>query len=504
MLFGTSLLDSMNDNNTSEYIIRKNRRQKFISDVVIKGLTQLLVGIRGLIFLSVIAKNLGASSYGIWSQIIITSTLISPLLILKLNEASVRYFGSESNKEKPKIFFSMLSLIWTILIFVYILTKPFSNQISLLIFGKAETIIYFNVLILFIITRATFMIVHVYYRSINKIKKHSAIEILRNILEVSIISVLIIYFNFQLSKAVIVLICIEAFIAFGMLFNVINEIGFSLRFNLKEIIRYLKYCIPLLPSRILSWLINFSDRYIIVYFMGLGAVGIYSAAYRLGQIVKLLLEPISFTLLPLISILWEQKNFSEVRKYTEHSLKYYLFFATPAVFIISQLGPVILTKLATEEFLTNRWLIFFITAGIFFFGAHRIYVFIIFLGEKTWLFPIVSFFGAGLNIGLNFILIPKIGLMGAAIATFVSYLFKFIAIVVLAKKLFPIGIDLKSLTKCLFSSASMFLIIRALDPQNLLEIIGVVFLGIFVYISLMILIKGFEKKEWNLIKSLIR
>ena len=46
--------------------------------------------------------------------------------------------------------------------------------------------------------------------------------------------------------------------------------------------------------------------------------------------------------------------------------------------------------------------------------------------KKSMLSLVTTAAGAGLNIGLNFLLIPMMGVNGAALATFASYLFVFL------------------------------------------------------------------------------
>jgi len=90
----------------------KSSEQKFAFDVFIYGLTQVFVGLKGLFVLPVIAKILGATKYGIWSQVMVTISLLSPILTLRLEMASVRYLAAKGEKEVRGEFFSMLGMIW--------------------------------------------------------------------------------------------------------------------------------------------------------------------------------------------------------------------------------------------------------------------------------------------------------------------------------------------------------------------------------------------------------
>ncbi|NQE44582.1 hypothetical protein C5S31_00995 [ANME-1 cluster archaeon GoMg2] len=49
----------------------------FAQRVGLMGITTLIVNLRGLIFIPILTKTLGASDYGIWAQIIVTSSLVT-------------------------------------------------------------------------------------------------------------------------------------------------------------------------------------------------------------------------------------------------------------------------------------------------------------------------------------------------------------------------------------------------------------------------------------------
>lgn len=50
--------------------------QKFAKNVLVIGVTQVLVVLSGIILLPLITKTLGAHDYGIWAQVQVTLTLV--------------------------------------------------------------------------------------------------------------------------------------------------------------------------------------------------------------------------------------------------------------------------------------------------------------------------------------------------------------------------------------------------------------------------------------------
>jgi len=63
----------------SEYIV-------FAKRVSLIGVVKFISSLRGLILLPILAKNLGVANYGIWSQISVTVGLLTPFLMLNIDQ----------------------------------------------------------------------------------------------------------------------------------------------------------------------------------------------------------------------------------------------------------------------------------------------------------------------------------------------------------------------------------------------------------------------------------
>ena len=70
----------------------------FAQRVGLVGITTLIVNLRGLILIPILTKTLGADAYGIWSIIMITISLLSPLALLGLTTAMIRFLAAEKEE----------------------------------------------------------------------------------------------------------------------------------------------------------------------------------------------------------------------------------------------------------------------------------------------------------------------------------------------------------------------------------------------------------------------
>jgi O-antigen/teichoic acid export membrane protein len=473
----------------------------FAADVLLRLVTQLLTSGRGLVYLPVIAKTLGAADYGVWAQISITLTLLAPCLGLRLEMACVRYLSSKKGRKVARDFFGMLALIAsTVLvagIFLFLLKKPFAS----LLFDDPSLSNLIAPLLLLIGVRVLFQFLHGYYRAFRHIVAYSLIQLVQVALELGLLFTFVVALKWAIPGVVLSIVLAESILILGILTDILRREGFPTCLSWRNLWPYLKYSLPLIPNAALYWVINSSDRYVIVHFLNLEQVAIYSATYRLAQLGAFFLSPIAFVLFPTISKQWEEGKKDLTKRYVRGASRYYIMLALPAMVGIYWLGPSLLRMLTTSEFVIDRLLLLYIALGVCFIGLYQLYVYTIHLKEQTRFLPFVFLGVAGLNLGLNFIMVPRIGITGAAIATVISYFIQFCIIYGYSHRFYGVSIDLISLARVVAASASMFALIRLLPPRGWAQILGIVALGAVAYGLVMVLIGGVKREDWLLIRS---
>lgn len=207
----------------------------------------------------------------------------------------------------------------------------------------------------------------------------------------------------------------------------------------------LAYCVPLIPAAIFWWIMGVSDRYMIKWFLGSDANGIYAVAYKIPTILTILAS--------VFMEAWQLSAIAESSGDRQTHLHFYGHvweaFAS-AVFlcagVIIALSPLLIRLLADEPYY-EAWryipmLTLSMAAAAFSNFMGSVYVVTKKSGASFW----TSMIGAGINIGLNLWLIPLLGVQGAAAATFVSCLAVFLIRIVNARRLLPFPLSGKKLT----------------------------------------------------------
>ena len=475
---------------------------KFTSAIIWVGLSQIIIYSFGLITLPILTKAFGTELYGIWSQIMVTVGLLNPILTLHLGAAAVRYLSAEKDIKKISVNFSnMLSTILLITITIIIVSALFRSNLAVILF---QNINYSLLIILMFILASTGAIISFmicYLRARGKIKALSIFNILCTLIKIIILSVLVI-FNFSLETIVLSWILVESIFIISLFILIIKKIGFRLP-NFSNLSNYLTFSVPQVPSGTLLWIIDSSDRYLITSFLGLSQTGIYSVSYSLGSLMSFFYVPLSFVVFPLISSYWENNEVNNVKTYLEYSTKIFLALAIPGAMIIYNLSFPLLNVLTTSKFSVSSSLILLIAIGTIFLGIYQINFYIICLIEKTKYVPFIIGISAFLNIILNIILIPKLGIMGAAISTIISYAILATIVLSWAKMEINYNLDYLFIFKIIVSSLLMTFIINFITISNSLEIILVAITGCILYIIFLFIFRTFSVSERKMMYALL-
>ncbi len=186
----------------------------------------------------------------------------------------------------------------------------------------------------------------------------------------------------------------------------------------------LRFSIPMIPTTIFWWVTNVADRYMVTEMIGADANGLYAVAYKIPTLLILLSG--------IFIEAWQFSAISE-RGDAEHSAFFSTVFDSfQALMFIFGCGLTAFAKIAVRVMAANAayypaWKYIPMLSAATIFSSLVTFMGSVYLVEKKSVLSFVtSMTGAVINVALNFLLIPRIGVNGAAIATFFSYFVVFI------------------------------------------------------------------------------
>jgi O-antigen/teichoic acid export membrane protein len=198
----------------------------------------------------------------------------------------------------------------------------------------------------------------------------------------------------------------------------------------------LVFGMPLVPASVAAWITVSSDRFIIQMFHDNEEVGLYAISVTVASVILLLTSAFQLAWGPFAYSIMDDAD--AMRTYS----KVFSLYSWLGAWIGTGLvlfAPAVLVLLATPAYYPAISSIPFLVFAQLANGA----IFIAAIGpgiaKKPSPLAVSTFVAAGVNLALNFLLIPSLGRDGAAVSTLLSYLAGMILLFFLAQRIYPIG-----------------------------------------------------------------
>lgn len=184
----------------------------------------------------------------------------------------------------------------------------------------------------------------------------------------------------------------------------------------------LAYALPLLFTSIVFFFIGWTDTFMIGYFKNAYDVGIYNAAYPTAYLMWLFPSSILMLALPIMTELYTSKNKEAFNYLLKKIIKWIFTFNLILVLIFSFFASEILSVLFGSQYASGNYVLIILSVSFFIFYISQSFENVFLTLNKTKIILYNAISAASLNIVLNYILIPKMGILGAAIGTGISLL----------------------------------------------------------------------------------
>ncbi len=251
----------------------------------------------------------------------------------------------------------------------------------------------------------------------------------------------------------------------------------------------LAFGIPLVPHGLAGWVLNLSDRWLIGLFIGLpavaaqAAVGVYSFGYLIGQVPAIAAISFNAAWTPTF---FQRGGSSAGPRLLRETTTLSLGGLSLIVAGIAVLSPIAAGLLARGDWGSQALVMADVSAIVAFsalpYGLYFMLVGTLFLRKQTRGLPFLTVGSAAAGIGANLLLIPGLGIIGAAWATLGSYAVLAGLTWWLAARGYPIRLDLLRIGLIVAFTAVVVITARTLVlPGFTLQLaLGVGLLGVLV------------------------
>jgi O-antigen/teichoic acid export membrane protein len=214
-------------------------------------------------------------------------------------------------------------------------------------------------------------------------------------------------------------------------------------FDYKLLRSAVAYGLPLALWEQAAIILDAGDRIFVQYYLNFEALGYYSCACTItNYIAQSLMYPLNLALVPIYMKMWETQGREQTTVFLSKILNYFIMIVMcvlAGVLVTARSAVIVLGSAKLQD---AAPLLPTLAVGVMLYAVHIFFSAGLVIHKKTKTLAKIIAYSAILNTALNVLLIPRIGLQGAALATLISYAF-FLAILVRASSaIMPLRVNI--------------------------------------------------------------
>ena len=423
--------------------------------------TMILSGASAFLLIPILVRYLSPEEYGIITIVSVITTFVMISSTLGMN-SSIEYeyhnLGPNSNEFREHLgtIFLFTCIVSVVIAIVVFISRPIFEMafpsFPFYPFIIGASLIGSSAAVILMLTST--------YRIQGKPIRYVSVALMQFFLSVAAVLIFVVYFDLGAEGKVIgdIIAGIILFIIALLLISRESIVGIKIQ-NLNSA---LSFSIPLLPHFYFAWVLMSADRLIIGKMLDLESAGIYSLGYQFGMVMFLTLNSIDSGWIP---VFYETANKNDElnRTFLARATEFYFACVSSGSILMALIAAAAFPFIAVEEFELAVTVIPIVILGFSFLGFYYMGVKHLLFKRKTGLISILTIISGLLNILLNLMLIPILGIEGAGVATAVSYLFQSVIVWYFAQRNFHIPVlNTRLFSSSIFMLAGLLLIYN--DP----------------------------------------
>lgn len=409
--------------------------KNLLKHATIYGAGNVLGKVLGFFMIPFYTHYLTPADYGMLELLDLTLTLTSLVLTMWLNASVVRQYNDfTDDKDRNQAVSTVLILALLIGVVFAVVGMQFSRPLSALILNTPDLHFFITLESLSFLLSTVSVVCLSYLRA----RQRSALVVSTGLISLVFSLLLNIYFiAFRHSGVVGVLyssLISSTIITIPLAIQTVRHVKLS--FSYHKLRGIVVFGAPLIITSAAAFTVNFSDRFFLRHFSTLSTVGIYALGYKFGFMLSLLVvQP--------FDMIWQARMYDIARRNNSREIFARLFEYYGFVLVTVALGLSIGIKellfvISKADFHAAYKIVPVVALAYVFQGTNRFLLAGTYVSKKTMYLGPVGVASAAVNIGLNLLLIPKYGMLGAAWATAFSFLFMSTLAFIVSQRVYPI------------------------------------------------------------------
>ncbi len=385
------------------------------------------------LLLPVLTHYLSPEEYGTLSLYQVIISFFIPIIGMSMQANITRHFFSESKSEVARLIFNLCLILASTFTIVMVL---FSLVIFL--FPSLFEISTFWLYTIPII--AAMMMLNEFnltvLRNQGRAKLYGSFEIANTAINLFITLILVVYVGLGWEGRAFGVFLAPVIIGAVGLLRLYRAHFVVHDFNKKTINEALRISIPLVPHSLSMIIIALSDRIFLDQMLGKEAVGIYTVGYQFGMIVAISTDSFNKVWSP-----WMYNQLAHITERMRLRIVQFTYLYDVGVVIfavfVTYISYFLIKLMTTEAYYGAQQFVIWVALGYALRGMYMMrFPYLVHVGKTNFL-AVLTTFSAIVNLGANYILISRNGILGAAQATLLAFLIQLIGVWWYANKIYP-------------------------------------------------------------------
>ncbi len=413
---------------------KKTILSTFLKDISLYSLEPLFFKLISFILIPVYTAYLLPSDFGALQFILTIGAFLRSFTQMGLNTA----FWKFRSKTKISAIFSIPLIVLITQFYIGIIVLSLGIIISFYFDFANVTLnfvlIYFLALLIKLITENYLLVC----RANHNPKKYLIISISQSVFlfSLNIYFVKYLKLNFQ----GVIFAYLFSFLISSFIFFIFIKKDYVGRVSLKLSSKMIKFGYPIMISNFFVLILSISDRWFLKTFSSDYELGLYSYGYKFADLIlAFLIQTFQTAWIPIAWKIYSLENGKDIFVKAQKIF----FFLLPIISFFLLTFIIIIGKWSTinDSYLKGFQIIYLIAFSHVFYGFYSFSVMGIYFTDKTNKILRINLISAVINISLNIILIPSLGMLGSAVATFVSYILLYLMVRYYSNKFYPLNIS---------------------------------------------------------------
>lgn len=386
-----------------------------------------------------LTRTLSRTDYGVLVVLNTIVALVTGVTELGLGGAFMRLYSYDckTRREQLDALSTLVLLLLLILIPIAIIGVLLAPWLSALMLGSASNTVAVRVAVVLVLTQNLTVPSLMWLRIENRAVLFSTISIANLLMTAGANVALVGMLHMGITGSLVASGLGDVIIIACTLPVICWQAGFHLRFFLAG--SMLAFGVPNVVNLMSSWVLQLSDRYLLGHLASFSLAAGYSVAYTLGGVVSTaIIAPFSMSWYVLVYPIAKREDAQHVFALTLRGYSFVLLFATLG---LSLFGRSALDLLFPASYHAQSPIIPVIALSTMFYGIYAVVNLGVKLKRKTWLVSLYFIVSSLINVGLNFVLIPAYGTMGAALATLLAYIMLALLAYFFNQRIYPVPFE---------------------------------------------------------------